>query len=423
MPKSDNKWKVVPSNSVNINKRLFNAIAKQSKIAMGKGFMDTPTKTQTQYEERRGRKPRKLSGFGGKLGGFYKRPRKTKAWPKRRVKTKLLTLAKIQSSGVLATKEIGISTLGVSDAVYLGHATFAISQYRDIVISTILKKLFGLVNQRIRNWNDPIDLITNDQITFEYKSDQDSTTPPSAVSYTYGGGVVTYQQLVDYFVALFAWGQTDKTLSRVYFNFLGGAGNSRVRQLELTNATIEIYVKSSMKLQNATTSAAGAEADEVDNVPVSGKNYYGHGNGSNSNRSSRTEEQFWGREDCGWMKHVPTATSGLTQMPTAAYFRGVKKMGKHRLDPGKIKTSVLKDHYRVSLRWLITKLCNSADHVTDISDVGKFRIFGFEHVLKAASDSPNIKILGEVNYQIGMVLTEKFNNVTDQKSAQAYVTY
>lgn len=386
--------------------------------------LNTPSRTDIQYATRRGRKPRRISGFGGRLGGFMKKPRRTKMWPKSKVKRSALrTLAKIQAEGVLSTKEIGISTLGVSDAVYLGHATFAMDQYRDVIVSLIIKKLFMLVNQRIRNWNDPIDLITNDQIVFEYKSDQDSLTGAATVNYLYGGGVVTYQQVVDYFVANFLWNQTDKILTRVYFNFLGGAGNSRVRSLNLDYATVEIYVKSSMKLQNATTSGAGTEADEVDNVPVNGKNYYGHGNGSNSNRTNRTEEQFWARQDCGWMKKVPSSTSGLYEMPTAVYFRGVKKMGKHRIDPGRIRTSVLKDHYRVSLRWLITKITQSADHTTDVSDVGKFRIFGFEHVIKAASDSPNIKILGEVNYQIGMAMSTKNSNVTDQKTAQAYVTY
>lgn len=290
-------------------------------------------------------------------------------------------------------------------------------------MATLVKRAFAKIGIVIKNISDVVVPLVDvgDILTLEFKTNQDAGTPPVNATVLMAAGL-TYSQIVDLFIATVGlWNNDDNQLIRMYWTMNGGS--NRYRFIQLENATMEIYCKSSMKLQNATTSAAGTEADEVDNVPIAGKNYFGYGNGTTSGRSGRIEEQFWGREDSGFMKHVPTPGGGLTEMPTASYFRNVKKMGKHRLNPGTINYSVLKDHYKVSVNWLFTKLQQRVDHTTDVSQLGKFRFYGFEHVIKAAADSPAIKVLGEVNYQLGMVLTEKYTNVTDQIVQQGYLTY
>ena len=425
------KWRRYAATAISAGRTALD-IAKLIKAATTpststkKNQSDSATRTKQQYMQRRGPKPRRISGFGGRLGGFYKKGRSTKVWPKRKVKrSPLRTLAKMQADGVLSTSEVGISTTGVSDVIYLGHATFALKQYRDILISTIIKRLFQKIQIPIKNFGDLVNLATNDAVVIEYKVNQDNGTFTTSASYTKGVAPVSYQELVDALVGSINWAASDLQFTRAYFNFIGSAsGNPRqVQIMQLENVTVEIYCKSSLKLQNATVSSGGNEADEVDNVPISGKNYFGYGTGTVSNRTGKQEDQFWARADAGWMKVLPFVQSGMTQMPTASFFRNVKKMASHRVNPGTIKTSVLKDHYRVSLNWLVTKLTQNVTNVTDVSDIGKFRIFGFEHVIKAASDAPNIKVLGEVNYQLGMALSEKYTNVTDQKSSQAYTTY
>jgi len=391
--------------------------------ALRKRFMDTPAKTAQQYKKRRMAKPRKVSGFGGRLGRKFKKGRKTKIWNSKVKRNSLSTLAKIQANGILYTKEVGVSTTGVSDAVYLGHATFAMLQYKAILIATLVKRAFAKIGIVMKNISDiPFPgVLVGDQLTIEFRTNQDILAAPATVSSTMTA-TQTFSQIIDTFVNNSSlWINDDSQLLRMYWQFNGGSNTQRFIQLQ--NASIEVYCKSSLKLQNATTSAAGSEADEVDNVPIAGKNYFGFGTGTTSGRSERIEEQFWGREDCGFMKHVPTPGGGLIEMPSASYFRNVKKMGKHRLNPGTINYSVLKDHYKVSLNWLFTKLQQRVDHVTDVSQLGKFKFYGFEHVIKAASDSPAIKVLGEVNYQLGMVLTEKYSNVTDQIVAQGYLAY
>lgn len=380
----------------------------------------TPSKVAEQYESRRLSR-RKVSGFGGKLGGFFKKGRRTGVWKSKVKRKPLLTLAKIQAQGVLSTKEVGLSTTGVSDCVYLGHATFARDQYRRVFFLAILKKLFLKMSVVMKNISDaPPNMNVGDTVTIEHKPNQDQGQVAGTVTYTYAAGN-SWDTMATYFVNNIPWSSNDVQFIRIYCV----QTNERIKIMHLENSSIEVYCKSSMKLQNATTTGAGAEADDVDNVPVNGKNYFGFGTGTTSGRSIRTEEQFWSRQDCGIMKHVPSGiTSGLTEMPTASYFRNVKKMGKHRLNPGKIQTSVLGDHYKVSVNWLLSKLCQTVDHTTDVSSVGKFRFFGFEHVIKAATDAPNIKILGEINYQLGMVFTEKYTTVTDQVvSAPTYIAY
>lgn len=388
----------------------------------------TPQRTQEQYEKRRGPKPRKLGGFGAKLGGRFKRGKKIKLWRRsRKAKTFKGTqykLSKMQSQGVLLTKEIGISTTGVSDAVYLGHTTFARSQYVNVLISCLIKRIFAKVGVNIVNFQDNAQMDNGDTIEFTWKQNQDSSTAMSNYAYTYTVST-TYESIVQYFVTWIISGQLifgasdDPTL--VEMSFFTPLPRNRAK-IDLTGTTLDIYVKSSMKLQNTTTSAAGSEADEVDNVPVNGKSYWGKGNGTTSYRDRRVEATFWGREDCGTIMKVGTIANGLAEMPPAGYFRNVKTVGKARINPGIIKYSNLTDQVTVSLNWLLKYLLGT-ERQTDKQPIGQFRFFGFEHVLKAASDAPAIKIFGEINYQIAMVPHEKVARITDQKVSSAFVTY
>lgn len=383
----------------------------------------TPQRTKEQYEKRRGPKARKLGGFGAKLGGRIRKGKRIRLWKNSKkakgFKSTQVKLSKIQAKGVLLTREVGISTSGVSDAVYLGHATFARTQYMETVMSMLIKKILAKVGVHIKNFGDTISMDPADVIILSYKNNADDGTAEIDYSWAYSTPV-TYQSIVNDFVSNFSTGgYQDRIFTRI--DFFNTTSRKRAT-IPLSNATVDVYVKSSMKLQNTTISAAGAEADEVDNVPINGKSYYGRGNGTSSNRDRSTESTFWATEDTGIIKKVGTVSSGLSEMPPAGYFRSVKKVGKVRINPGTVKYSTLTDQVTVSFNWLMKNL-HDATHTKDVKPIGQFRFFGFEHVIKAAADAPLLKVFGEVNYQIGMALNAKLTTITDQKVSSAYVTY
>lgn len=366
-----------------------------------------------------------VKGFGGKLGGRVPKGRKIGLWKRARkargLKQTQMKLSQMQAKGVILTREVGISTTGVSDAVYLGHATFAKTQYLETIFSVLIKRIFAKVGVHFTSFSANAEMDVGDEMYLFYKNNQDDGTAEVPFVYAYAGPGTTYQNIVTSFITWFGTvaGNADRTFQRlVWFN------NTTKRRavLMLTNATLNIYVKSSMKLQNTTTSAAGTEADEVDNVPVNGKSYYGRGNGTTSYRDAFTEATMWATEDAAIIRKVGTIASGLAEMPPAGYFRNVKSVGKVRINPGLIKYSTLVDQVAVSFNWLMKHL-NETNHTKDKQPIGQFRFFGFEHVVKAAADAPLLKIFGEINYQIGMVISEKLTTVTDQKVSNTFVTY
>lgn len=411
----------------------------QEAPATGKKGRD---RTAVQYESRREDKPRMIRGFGGRLGGGFKRPRKLNLYGrKRRVARRLKKASKtfpgsqkvlshIMDKGFLLTKEIGISG-SADDAVYLGHSTYAENQYRLTIMAALLKLLLRACKQRMRNVDELVPFAPGTKIGISFKVDMDSNLATQTFVAAGVGGTPstsTYYDIINNWVGVLNYNNPRFTLVDLFVDPADAAKDSLQVPVtvDISKASIQVWAKSAMKIQNATTSTAGAEADEVDNVPVTGKNYYGHGTGMIANfvdKPAADVNQFYTRTDAGFFKYAPLDDSlGMTEMPPLGYFRGGKAIGKHTINPGKIRYSTLIDSYTVSLNWLIKKIVFTTVP-NQVCDLGKFRIFGFEHVIKATDDAPNIKMLAEVNYQVGMVVTPKISNVTDQYVSHGYYTY
>jgi len=193
------------------------------------------------------------------------------------------------------------------------------------------------------------------------------------------------------------------------------------------NATIDCYVKSALKLQNTSTINLAGEADDVDNVPISGKSYSGTGNGTLSNRYGRTEATFVCNNQNGMFVRTGTIASGLAEMPPPGYFRNVKATASQRINPGRIKFSTLVHRTVLPLNSLLkhvtsTHVDGAAGSGKGFCRIGKFQFFGFEHVLKATS-GVNIKVNAEHNYRIAAMISLKGTYNTDEKVTNEFITY
>jgi len=326
-----------------------------------------------------------------------------------------------QSKGVIVTREVGISTTGVTDACYIGHATWAVDQARIAFCLCLLKSLLIKADIPPRNVQDGARLPIGTRFCVEYKADQDSSSGTGVWFFdTTNAGDSVLLIATSVANSMSSTTKPDASLYRTYLNW--PVGQPRLVELPLLHAKFEMYCKSSLKLQNQTVSSGGDQNDEVDAIPVVGKSYFGFGNGTTSNRSDHTEEQFWTRQDGGSMTKVGTVASGLAEMPPKSYFQNVKSVSNTSIDPGRIIQSNLYDKRVLTQSRLIGAFV-SANQVTDKSTIGKFRFFGYEHMLKPKSTTPNIIINAECNYEIGMVVITKAITVTDRSVSSNYFTY
>lgn len=173
--------------------------------------------------------------------------------------------------------------------------------------------------------------------------------------------------------------------------------------LELTNARMRVYAKSTLKIQNRSYGGGGTEEDDVDNVPLYGKSYQFRGNGTDymGGTTSVTVgggvvRPLYANNTTGLFAFGVAGlidvnnSEDLGEPPAAFCFRGVRKHDKVRIEPGHIKTSTLVDSYTISLQNLIT-MCGFVDSNPSKNQLGKFRLFALEKILET-SNPPIVEI-------------------------------
>lgn len=187
---------------------------------------------------------------------------------------------------------------------------------------------------------------------------------------------------------------------------------------DLTKATCDIYAKSSLKLQNRTVNSAGnIEADDVDNVPLYGKSYYGRGNYlgyfTNTYDGSIYSPMRYICED---VSSSTTKRSGiiqtallppLTEPPVKSTLRNVISVGKAHLDPGEIKTDVLVKKMKITINSLLSLIFGSKEAANEdvLHRLGSYKIFMLEKMIQAVATTATnaVKVAYEVDLKQGMV--------------------
>lgn len=353
----------------------------------------------------------------GHSAGFLAKGRK----PGRKAKR----FSKAQNTGVVETYESGIAPAagvsGVTDSLYLGHATFVVDRIRKLMVSCIVKKIFAKVSIGIDNWASTAAMAVGDTLYLYFKRDYDPSTAETAQSYTFAAGG-TYQNIVD---ALTTTLSTSFDVDFHYTRVLLGQGTGIGAQFSLIGSTFNFQISSNLKVQNATRSVSGQESDQVDNVPIYGHSYSGKGTGTDSFRSKQTEAGWVANSSNGQILVIGTQGRGTAEMPSMKYFPNVSKGGRCKLDPGEIKTSRLTSNLRFKINDLTAVLnVGQLTGFTYYVNRGKFAFYGFEHMIKSSTTTPNLFILAEHNWRCCATMSVKWTNVTDQRcSINNYVTY
>jgi len=194
-------------------------------------------------------------------------------------------------------------------------------------------------------------------------------------------------------------------------------------EMQLSKSTLEVYSKSSLKIQNRTTETIlDDDADDVDNVPLYGKSYEGKGNGC-THLNQFGPVNFYADEQFGdiWKQDTRFNNGNLyiREPPRPQEFKKVVKHGKARVEPGQIKTSVLTTKRSFLVQTLIQHLIDATQDGSAFDShqqtyFGKFRLFCFEKMIqiKSVSDDSGLKLAYEVNNFTQATLHTKSSRVT-----------
>nr|QXP07691.1 MAG: putative capsid protein [Arizlama virus] len=155
--------------------------------------------------------------------------------------------------------------------------------------------------------------------------------------------------------------------------------------LDISNAKVSYFVSSRLKLQNRSLNTPGDDdADDVDNVPVNVVQYSGYGTGCDSKYDYLGVSLM---TDGDGVMNLSNP-SNLGDAPIAVTFEGVKRTGFSRLQPGQIKTNVIKFNKSYRLDNL-TRLLSIGRGDTQIKlPVGKYSFLHIEKTLEANQTAP-----------------------------------
>lgn len=341
------------------------------------------------------------------------------------------TTDKCADQGVVYNVENGDVISDTRNVTYLAHSTMPAITVAYVCFGSMFKNLLRKVGLKIKNWDVPLleqgGYPAIIRMHFKGRDGNTITLQDFPVSLT-----KTLSELVidchNFFLARSNANTQPQQFLRLQFlyNIAALSSASIVEaELDLTNVSFEIVSDSHFKIQNRTvTSSTKTNADDVDNVPIYGKSFDFKTNSTIYRDYSRpgatgtaaiTTQGFY-----GVLRTTPlpsdTDTKLYEEVPLATQFLGVKHVQSAHLDPGEIKTSVMKDAAKLSLAKLISVIYSNApntgfDFNFKQSWIGKTRLFAFEKMIDSVATTTEnaFKLAYEHNLCLGAICSHKTN--------------
>lgn len=155
--------------------------------------------------------------------------------------------------------------------------------------------------------------------------------------------------------------------------------------IDLINAKIQMWCMSSLKVQNRSLNSAGDDdIHDVDQVPLKVVNYSGYGTGLDS-RYDFLGLGFNANQDCIIAASDPPLAGDA---PLPSLLQGVRKYGYSDINPGDIKTDILKNNIYVSLDTLTRTIIGPRGNGNLRLPLGKYAFMHYEKTIEANNASP-----------------------------------
>lgn len=324
--------------------------------------------------------------------------------------------------GAVLKREYNFGGTSVADTqcVYIGHG-FPVSQAVYQMVRCVYRTVLNLGGYDFQDWNDEFEgNAMNLGITWSIG--QGTVTPGASVDFPTIGALTHYEistklcQNIEAAItdatALDAINLSIATLSTA----IGGPFVPLVR-LNLQQYMINIDYWSILKVKNvslATESEGDHDGDLATNVnaqPLVGRLYRtkGWANGFRLAKEAGGAGALVATPDAGSIAYGAdtwTLTNQNTfRKPPPAYVFGVNKTAPQRMNPGEIKSDVIKWKARMSISTLFTKLIANVNNLAnggDYRDIGCASMFAFEREVALGSAATTIQLLGQIDFVLKM---------------------
>lgn len=351
--------------------------------------------------------PKRSPGFDVSRGGTRKklRPRmmgashsKSAGFFKKSSRRKLNTFEKVGARGITVCNEVGgVLTGPLMRTGYVGHALFTRPFLRYNVCRALVKWISEQLKISIVDFASsfPTEIPTGAAISIAlvHRTSWSGLTSETVLSIV--PGTTSFENIVQEIYTI----ASTFTPTGQFISLRISHGNGTRYVYSMLKSKVNCYVKSSMKIQNRTINASGnIQADDVDNVPLYGKSYYGTGNYIQMNyndfaiNDSQTDIFLIAPSGATVALDPPTIANGetgsvnpFTEPPKKNQLFNVKGVGKAHLDPGQIKTSVLYYQKLFSLNKIFQAIAGTDGTSNQLCNLGKYRIFCFEKMIDAVT--------------------------------------
>lgn len=408
---SQNRWLVMQRVAAQAARQAVIWSGRQAVSAAGRAAGRMFSRSAQTSSARGGPKKSRLgSNIGGKSAGKLSKLKRRKVYKTKKAKRAI--------KGITLIKETGGSTTD-TNCVFVGHSTCPQYTMKLMIGRALGKSLMINAGQAVQSITDSMNVAAGDTISVGYRG-----TPTGSVvieTFTFVAGSLTVEAFAQWFANILRpWNNVANRPEQYVFDRLTLQTGGNSFWLRLDNAIINVYCKSSFKMQNRSTNVADQEADVVNNIPVFGKRYYGTGTGS-VYRNYGAAFRINADNTFGIISAQPV-TNSLQEPPQPHEFKNLKSYGKIKIEPGDIKTSVLvyKKSMTIDKMWQL--LANAGSPAATValrndaerSVLGKFSFMALEKIMDPGSDTGGVSVAWEQNLFIQLSISSYRKDVTIQ---------
>lgn len=371
---------------------------------------------------------------GGKVKDFKPVSRKMKVNGK-------LTKYALNTIGVHAKQELRCTTgdgPSKTECLYVGHASIPLRQTALNVWRATIKALMNKAKVYFQDFTQDAAAFglstTGTTITFNYFATGLANTL-TALTFT-GSTSYSFEEVAQYFANAFGAIPNIDGI-RPYEMVLTPLQGIKVHY-RLEGAKVHHLVKSAMKIQNRTISTIGEnEADDVDNAPLSGRVFNVKGNnmlmknsrrllrgvGAGTSNLANSETFLLGQS---YASGGETATDGVTfgqndpienqyarpsDIPNAYEIVNCQQVAPVTIQPGEIRTDVIKQNFQMTWEFLIKLLYGQTSIQKFNPNAGLCHVMVLNKMI--GNSATSVTIAGEVQLDMWTAVTSKINSYTN----------
>jgi len=357
---------------------------------------------------------RRRKSSGARSSGFVKAGRRVKRSRKKQ---------RSEARTVKHTVEVGqVLQLAVGRQIGLvGHNTHPINHVAKQSMVALVTELMKRAGFIVEGLNDPICTFINDKITIGFSTGANAQVKDTSFSLA---ADTTINTIVGFLMAnTNEWiNNTLQQRSHQEFHYIRftpiSAANMRSRYYELNIRTLKVSISSvsELKIQNRSLEHIDDDEADVDNVPLLGKSYSASANSlydtraytPNNSGGLRDRIDYVTSPSTGMMATQSDAVGssdtslGIQEPVDGSYYRGVKRCGGVKIEPGEIKTSKLSSTYTSWFNKLWQNLPKNLDigaiSTSNQNPFGKCRFFMFDKMIDISALSLGMSLALEHNF-------------------------